>query len=223
VPARLIEGGIATERLLAGIAVSECADELPLYRQEAIFAREKVELGRNLMACWMGHVGFADRLFQIVRGGDRSFAVNSIGWADRRRSPAVGGICAGSSTVSLRRNRLALSALRLDSLRMNGPVIVSTSRRPARHFSAEFHVHWESELTRISGKSKLAEAIRYGLSRKAEFRRFLEDVASNSTTTASNARSDRRWLPQKTRYWGIRSRRRDLGDDRLCACDCAPQ
>ncbi len=39
----------------------------------------------------------------------------------------------------------------------------------------ELQARWESELTRISGKSKLAEAIRYGLSRKAEFRRFLED------------------------------------------------
>ena len=43
-PARLIAGGIATERLLAGIDVSKYADGLPLYRQEAIFAREKVEL-----------------------------------------------------------------------------------------------------------------------------------------------------------------------------------
>jgi len=34
---------------------------------------------------------------------------------------------------------------------------------------------WEDELTRISGKSKLAEAIRYGLSRKSEFKRFLDD------------------------------------------------
>ena len=78
-PARLIAGGIATERLLAGIAVSKYADGLPLYRQEAIFAREKVELGRNLMASWMGHVGFhleplADRLFQLIRAGDRIFA-----------------------------------------------------------------------------------------------------------------------------------------------------
>jgi hypothetical protein len=39
----------------------------------------------------------------------------------------------------------------------------------------ELQMRWESELTGISGKSKLAEAIRYGLSRKAEFRRFLED------------------------------------------------
>ncbi len=72
-------GGIATERLLASIAVSKYADGLPLYRQEAIFAREKADLGRNLMAGWMGHIGFhleplADRLFQLVRDGDRIFA-----------------------------------------------------------------------------------------------------------------------------------------------------
>ena len=39
----------------------------------------------------------------------------------------------------------------------------------------ELFTRWEDELTRISGKSKLAEAIRYGLSRKSEFKRFLDD------------------------------------------------
>ena len=78
-PAHLIEGGLPTERLLASIAVSKYADGLPLYRQEAIYAREKVELGRNLMANWMGHVGFhleplAERLFEHVRAGERIFA-----------------------------------------------------------------------------------------------------------------------------------------------------
>jgi transposase len=78
-PARLIEGGIATERLLAAIVVSKYADGLPLYRQETIFARESVELGRNLMTGWMGHVGFhleplAERLFELIRAVDRIFA-----------------------------------------------------------------------------------------------------------------------------------------------------
>jgi hypothetical protein len=39
----------------------------------------------------------------------------------------------------------------------------------------ELQSRWEHELQRISGKSRLAEAIRYGLTRKAEFGRFLED------------------------------------------------
>lgn len=41
-PAHIIEGGIPTEALLAQIAVSKYADGLPLYRQEAIYARDKV-------------------------------------------------------------------------------------------------------------------------------------------------------------------------------------
>jgi transposase len=78
-PAHLIESGMPTERLLASIAVSKYADGLPLYRQEAIYARENVDLGRNLMANWMGHVGFhleplAERLFDLIREGERIFA-----------------------------------------------------------------------------------------------------------------------------------------------------
>jgi transposase len=45
-PAHIIEAGIPTEALLAQIAVSKYADGLPLYRQEAIYARDKVELDR---------------------------------------------------------------------------------------------------------------------------------------------------------------------------------
>ncbi|WP_352737417.1 IS66 family transposase zinc-finger binding domain-containing protein [Mesorhizobium sp. M0213] len=40
-PARIIESGIPTEALLAQIAVSKYADGLPLYRQEAIYARDQ--------------------------------------------------------------------------------------------------------------------------------------------------------------------------------------
>ena len=57
-PAHIIEGGIPTEALLAQIAVSKYADGLPLYRQEAIYARDKLELDRKLMAQWMGKLGF---------------------------------------------------------------------------------------------------------------------------------------------------------------------
>jgi transposase len=78
-PARLVETGLPTEALLAQVAVSKYADGLPLYRQEAIYAREGVGLGRNLMAGWMGRVGFhleplADRVLHHVRAGPRIFA-----------------------------------------------------------------------------------------------------------------------------------------------------
>ena len=47
-PAHIIEGGLPTERLLAYIAVSKYADGLPLYRQEAIYLRDGVEISRSV-------------------------------------------------------------------------------------------------------------------------------------------------------------------------------
>jgi transposase len=78
-PPHIIESGIPTEALLAQIAVSKYADGLPLYRQEAIYARDQVELDRSLMAQWMGKVGFelrplADYVLERVRQGERVFA-----------------------------------------------------------------------------------------------------------------------------------------------------
>ena len=43
-PPRIIESGLPTEGLLAQIAVAKYADGLPLYPQEAIYARDRVEL-----------------------------------------------------------------------------------------------------------------------------------------------------------------------------------
>ena len=53
VPVQLISKSIATEGLLAHIAVSKFADGLPLYRQQKIFSRLDVELSRATMANWM--------------------------------------------------------------------------------------------------------------------------------------------------------------------------
>lgn len=52
-PVQLIAKSIATEGLLAHIAVSKFADGLPLYRQQKIFGRLNVELSRATMANWM--------------------------------------------------------------------------------------------------------------------------------------------------------------------------
>jgi len=52
-PFQLIPKSIATEGLLAHIAVSKFADGLPLYRQQKIFGRLDVELSRSTMANWL--------------------------------------------------------------------------------------------------------------------------------------------------------------------------
>jgi transposase len=53
-PARLIEGGIPTEALVADVPVSKYADHLPLYRQSQIFARDALIIDRSTLCRWVG-------------------------------------------------------------------------------------------------------------------------------------------------------------------------
>ncbi len=52
-PVAPIDKGLPGPGLLAHVAVSKYGDHLPLYRQEAIFARQGVELSRQTMCRWM--------------------------------------------------------------------------------------------------------------------------------------------------------------------------
>jgi transposase len=53
-PARLIEGGIPTQAMVAHVLVARYADHLPLYRQSQILARQGVILDRSTLSFWMG-------------------------------------------------------------------------------------------------------------------------------------------------------------------------
>jgi len=53
-PERPIDGGMATEALLAHVLVNKYSDHLPLYRQAQIFARQGVTLGRSTLCNWVG-------------------------------------------------------------------------------------------------------------------------------------------------------------------------
>ena len=55
----IVDRGIAAPGLIAQVAISKYVDHLPLYRQEAIYARSGVELGRTSMAEWLGAAGVA--------------------------------------------------------------------------------------------------------------------------------------------------------------------
>jgi transposase len=57
-PARLIEGGLPTEALVAHVLVAKYADHCPLYRQTQIFARQGVDLDRSTLADWVGRAAF---------------------------------------------------------------------------------------------------------------------------------------------------------------------
>ncbi|MHB8483352.1 MAG: IS66 family transposase [Nitrospiria bacterium] len=73
-PPQIIPQGIATEGLLAFILISKFGDALPFYRQEKIFERLGVEIGRATMANWAIQVGLRSKpliqlLWQEIRSG----------------------------------------------------------------------------------------------------------------------------------------------------------
>lgn len=263
-PAHIIESGIPTEALLAQIAVSKYADGLPLYRQEAIYARDKVELDRRLMAQWMGKLGFelrilADYILAEIKKAERVFAdettlptlapgsgATKTAWlrAYARDDRPFGG--SGPPMVVYRfedsragecvahhlngyhgilqvdgyaaYNKLARSDGGNDGVTLAGcwshsrrkfyelhvgkssEIATTTVERMAKLWQVEETVRgqspdarvgvrqrtsaaivaelfelWHKTLPRISGKSKLAEAIRYATARRAIFERFLTD------------------------------------------------
>ncbi|SNY92284.1 Transposase [Cohaesibacter sp. ES.047] len=57
-PARLIEGGMPTEDLVAHIVVRKYADHLPLYRQAQIYSRQGIDLDRSTLGDWVGRAAF---------------------------------------------------------------------------------------------------------------------------------------------------------------------
>jgi len=263
-PAHIVESGIPTEALLSYIAVSKYGDGLPLYRQEAIFLRDHVEVDRGIMARWMGKLGFeleilADSIFSQIKRGERIFAdettlptlVPGSGsaktaylWAYARDDRPFGG--SGPPMVAYRfedsrsgdcvarhlegyrgilqidgytaYNRVARpdrgndgallagcwahSRRRFYELHANDSSKVATAtiekmgalwaieekvrgqssdvRVAARQEAsaavvADLYKLWQDTLPRISGKSKLAEAIRYALHRREAFEQFLHD------------------------------------------------
>ncbi|MGY4412232.1 hypothetical protein ACVWW4_003968 [Bradyrhizobium sp. LB7.1] len=263
-PVHLIESGLPTEALLAQIAVAKYADGLPLYRQEAIYARDAVDLDRSLMAQWMGKVDFelqplADYVLEKIKQGERIFADETTLptlapgsgktqkawlWAYARDDRPFGGIgppmvaygyedSRGDACVERHLagftgilqvdgyaayNRLARSAganegvtlaacfahvrRRFYELHVNESSHLATQtvttmaglweieadirgqdpetrvkarqEKSAAIVAALFDL-WNKELPRLSGKSKLAEAIRYATSRRTALERFLSD------------------------------------------------
>lgn len=53
-PERPIDGGMATEALVAHVAISKYCDHTPLYRQVQILARQGVTLDRSTLCEWVG-------------------------------------------------------------------------------------------------------------------------------------------------------------------------
>ena len=82
-PARLIEGGIPTEALVAHVAVSRYADHQPLYRLAQIMARQGVIIDRSTLSFWMGYAAaevapVVTRLREMMLASARIFADETV-------------------------------------------------------------------------------------------------------------------------------------------------
>lgn len=76
----ILDRGIAAPSLLAQVAIHKYVDHLPLYRQEAIFARHGIELHRRTLAEWIGVIGL--RLQPLVDALRTKLLQSSILHAD---------------------------------------------------------------------------------------------------------------------------------------------
>ena len=110
-PARIVEGGIPTEALIAQVLVAKYADHLPLYRQAQIYARQGVQLDRSTLADWVGRAAWylrplRDHVLERLRRSTRLFADETTApvldpgrgrtktgqlWADARDDRSWGG------------------------------------------------------------------------------------------------------------------------------------
>jgi transposase len=78
-PARLIEGGLPTEALVAHVLVAKYADHLPLYRQAQIYERQGIHLDRSTLADWVGRAAFhlrplRERILSHLKSSTKLFA-----------------------------------------------------------------------------------------------------------------------------------------------------
>lgn len=58
-PARLIEGGLPTEAMIAHVLVQKYADHCPLHRQWQVLARQGIEIDRSCLSVWAGRGAWA--------------------------------------------------------------------------------------------------------------------------------------------------------------------
>jgi len=68
-PERPIDGGMATEALVAHVVVSKFCDSLPLYRQAQMLKRQGITLDRSTLSAWVGRAcWWLTPLYELVLG-----------------------------------------------------------------------------------------------------------------------------------------------------------
>ena len=78
-PERPLDGGMATEAVIAQVLVAKYSEHLPLYRQAQVFARHGIELDRSTLSLWVGRACWwleplYERLLARILGSTKIFA-----------------------------------------------------------------------------------------------------------------------------------------------------
>ena len=78
-PERPIDGGLATEAMLAHVVISKFADFLPLYRQSGMLKRQGIAIDRSTLGAWVGRTCWwlrplYDLVVSSVLSGPKVFA-----------------------------------------------------------------------------------------------------------------------------------------------------
>ena len=86
-PARLVEGGLPTEALVAQVLVAKHADHVPLYRQAEAMGRQGITIHRSVLAGWVGIA--AQELTPVYEAMRRHLLTSSLLFMDETRAPVL--------------------------------------------------------------------------------------------------------------------------------------
>lgn len=220
-PSRPIERGRPGPGLLAHVLVNKYADDLPLYRQSRIFDREGIDLDRSTLCDWVGKSAallepLADAIGRHVRVGQAIFAddtpirMHADGYSGLNDRYGKGCVREVACMAHIRRKFADLvkaegSAIAGEAIRRIAELYAiekqARGKTPderlrirqtdAKSVFDELEVWLAAQLPKISGKSELAKAIRYAITRLKRLRPYLDygflEIDNNCAERAMNA------------------------------------
>src|SRR5438034_559981 len=155
-PERLIKSGLPTEAMVAYVLVAKYAWHLPLYRQAQMLLAQGLDIKRAILAFWVGYAA-AELKPLYLRLRELILASGKIA-VDETVAPVL-----DPGRGRTKKGHFCAFARRAVRQEQSKPLVLELKR------------WFEQQLARVSGKSLIAEAIRYGLNHWDGLTRFLDD------------------------------------------------
>jgi len=174
-PSRPIEKGRPGPGLLAHVLVSKYADHLPLYRQSQIFARDGIDLERSTLADWVGRsTALLEPLAEAIGRHVRRKFVDVHKAQGGGPSRACKGMpCRATIAEKAIKRIAALYGIEKHARGKSPTERIALRQAQAKPLFDELEQWLDSQLLKISGKTPLAQAIRYAQSRLPKARGYL--------------------------------------------------